>query len=476
MKFSRVLNLFIALALVFALLPGAPAQAQISSPNGEITRDTAFIPGQMVVSFEEGLSAKAYKAKANALAGSVGALVADSYSNVALLELDPLADIEALADDFVRAGQALAAQPNYVYWMPEEDSAILGQPLVTDGYSIASTNGASLDLTWDEASDLTSMVKKSGKYRAASTFPKELLSGRLWGWDAVEADLIWTNSRSGVPTVAVLDTGVDSKHPDLKGKTLNGYDFFNDDKLSADDNGHGTHVAGIIIAKQNYNYKTDESTAGVSNGKVLGVKVLGAQGYGTSYSLAAGIIYAAKNKSVKVINLSLTSPNKGEVEYRALQYAINTLGKLVVAAAGNDSTSEPMYPAAWSHVYVTDPSDGTNNISHGLISVAAARAPSANDLTLWVNKNGDATIDEDEVFKPEQCATGGLTGAGFVYGSNYGYWVSVVAPGEDVYSTTPVNNPFYLNYYNEVAPSYDYMSGSSMAAAFCLRRGRPPVR
>ena len=195
MKFSRVLNLFIALALVFALLPGAPAQAQISSPNGEITRDTAFIPGQMVVSFEEGLSAKAYKAKANALAGSVGALGRRQlFSNVALLELDPLADIEALTDDFVRAGQALAAQPNYVYWMPEEDSAILGQPLVTDGYSIASTNGASLDLTWDEASDLTSMVKKSGKYRAASTFPKELLSGRLWGWDAVEADLIWTNS------------------------------------------------------------------------------------------------------------------------------------------------------------------------------------------------------------------------------------------------------------------------------------------
>ena len=467
MKFSRVLNLFIALALVFALLPGAPAQAQTSSPDGEITRDTAFIPGQMVVSFEEGLSAKTYKAKANALAGSVGALVADSYSNVALLELDPLADIEALADDFVRAGQALAAQPNYVYWMPEEDSAILGQPLVTDGYSIASTNGASLDLTWDEASDLTSMVKKSGKYRAASTFPKELLSGRLWGWDAVEADLIWTNSASGVPTVAVLDTGVDSKHPDLRGKALNGYDFFNDDKLSADDNGHGTHVAGIIIAKQNYNYKTDESTAGVSNGKVLGVKVLGAQGYGTSYSLAAGIIYAAKNRSVKVINLSLTSPNKGEVEYRALQYAIGTMGKLVVAAAGNDSTSEPMYPAAWASANTNPPDElgGANNISSGLISVAAARAPSASDLKIWVDLNGDRVTTDNEYFNPELCATGGLID-GIAYGSNYGYWVNIVAPGDSIYSTTPVSYPFYLNYYNEVAPSYDYMSGSSMAAAF----------
>ena len=466
MKFFRVLNIFIALALVFAMIPGASVQAQTATPNGEITRDTRFIPGQMVVAFEEGLSTKSYTAKAKALAGSVGAMVADSYSNVALLELDPQANVEALADEFVRAGLALAAQPNYVYWTPEEDSAILGEPLVTDGYSIASTNGDSLDLTWEETADLTRLVKKSGKYRSTSTFPKELLSGRLWGWDAVEADLIWSNSSSRVPIVAVLDTGVDYKHPDLRGKVTNGYDFFNDDKLSTDDNGHGTHVAGIIVAKQNYDYKTDESTAGVSNGKVLAVKVLGAQGYGTSYSLAAGIIYAAKNKSVKVINLSLTSPSGGEVEYSALQYAINVKGKLVVAAAGNDSTSELMYPAAWSHVYVTDPSESTNNISHGLVSVAAARAPSASDLTLWVNKNGDVNIDEDEVFKPEQCATGGLTEAGIVYGSNFGYWVSVVAPGEAIYSTTPVNNPFYLNYYNDVAPGYDYLSGSSMSAAF----------
>ena len=467
MKFSRILNLLIALALVFAMLPGALVQAQAATPEGEITRDTVYIPGQMVVAFEEGLSARSYSAKAKAMAGSVGAMVADSYSNIALLEFDPQANIEALADEFVRAGLALAAQPNYVYWMPEEQDAILGQPLVTDGYSIASADGAALDLTWDEAADLTQMVKKGGRYRATSTFPSEMLSGRLWGWDAVEADLIWTNSSKGVPTVAVLDTGVDYRHPDLRGKAVNGYDFFNDDKLSADDNGHGTHVAGIIVAKQNYNYKDDESTAGVSNGRVLGVKVLGAQGYGTSYSVAAGLIYAANNKTVKVINLSLTSANdEDDILYTALQYTINTKGSLVIAAAGNDSSSEPMYPAAWSHALVQNPTGGANNISHGLISVAAARAPSASDLSLWVDLDGDRNIGNDETFDPEQCATGGLTDAGAVYGSNYGFWVSVVAPGEAVYSTTPVNNAFYLNYYNEVAAGYDYMSGSSMSAAF----------
>ena len=374
MKFSRVLNLFIALALIFAMMPGASVQAQIAAPDGEITRDTPYIPGQMVISFEEGLSAKAYTAKANALAGSVGAMVSDSYSNVALLEMDPQADIEAMADQFVRDGQVLTAQANYVYWMPEQQDAILGQPLKTDGYFITSTDGASLDLTWDEAADLTSMVKKSGRFRAASTFPSELLSGRLWGWDAIEADLIWTNSASGVPTVAVLDTGVDYRHPDLRGKVSNGYDFFNDDRLSADDNGHGTHLAGIIVAKQNYNYQNDESTAGVSNGKVLAVKVLSAQGYGTSYSLAAGIIYAASNKTVKVINLSLTKSDPNDkIVYKALRYAINTMGKLVVAAAGNDSTSELMYPAAWASVNTNPPAGigGVNNISSGLISVAA---------------------------------------------------------------------------------------------------------
>jgi len=475
MKFSRVLNLFIVLALVLALVPAASAHAQTTAPTGDISRDTPFIPGQLVVAFEESLSAKATAARAKALAGSVGAMVAGSYSNIALLELDPQADIEALADQLVRAGQALAAQPNYVYWMPEHDSAILGDPLVTDGYSITAASGDSLDLTWDEAAGLSRMVKKSGKYRAASTFPKELLSGRLWGWDAVEADLIWTNSASGVPYVAVLDTGVDSKHRDLRGKVANGYDFFNDDKLSADDNGHGTHVAGILVAKQNYNYKNDESTAGVSNGKVLAVKVLGAQGYGTSYSLAAGIIYAAKNKRVKVINISLTSPHGGEVEFRALQYAINTQNKLVVAAAGNDSTSEPAYPAAWADPGTPPPDGvGVNSIDYGLISVGAARAPRADDLKIWVDRDDDGNIDTtsdpltNETFSAEECAFGYTDpGTGLTTGTNYGKWVDIVAPGEAIYSTTPVSYPFYMNSYLQiVASGYDTLSGSSMAAAF----------
>ena len=474
MKFSRVLNLFIVLALVLALVPAASAQAQTTAPTGDISRDTPFIPGQMVVAFEEGLSAKATAARAKALAGSVGAMVAGSYSNIALLELDPQADVESLADQLVRTGQALAAQPNYVYWMPEHDSAILGDPLVTDGYSIAAASGDSLDLTWDEAAGLTSMVKKSGKYRAASTFPKELLSGRLWGWDAVEADLIWTNSASGVPVVAVLDTGVDSKHPDLKGKVTNGYDFFNDDKLSADDNGHGTHVAGIIVAKQNYNYKNDESAAGVSNGKVLAVKVLGSQGYGTSYSLAAGILYAARNASVKVINISMAGTEVGSVEYAALNYAINTMGKLVVAAAGNDSTSEFRYPAAWADPGTLIPAPFVESVSDGLISVGAARAPRADDLNIWVDRDDDGYIDTtsdpltNETFSAEECAFGYTDPVtSWATGTNYGKWVNIVAPGESIYSTTPVSNPFYLNSYLQiVSPGYDTLSGTSMAAAF----------
>lgn len=460
MKLSRIfINLIIVLALMAVMLPAPQAvQAQaMTPPEGEITRDTQYIPGQIVIAFEQGKSSKTYSAQAKALAGSVGAMVADSYSNVALLEVDPQADIEALAQQIVSTGQALAAVPNYVYWMPEETDTVLGDPLVSNGYSITSQNGQVEELSWDETASLQRLVKVNGKYRSYSTFPKELFSGRLWGWDAVEADLIWTNSSSGVPYVAVLDTGVDYNNKDLSGRVSNGYDFFNDDSRSYDDNGHGTHVAGIIVAKTNYNYKTDESTAGVSNGKVLSVKVLGAQGYGTSYSLAAGIIYAASKSYVKVINLSLGSTVPDRIVYLALTYAVNNMNKLVVAAAGNESSSDPVYPAAWADNTVTGGDGYPNTLNIGLIAVAAARSARADGTPLWVDQNGDGKIDDGETFAAQDCAS--------AY-TNYGSWVSIVAPGDNIYSTTPTSYPFYLNYYGSVTPGYDTLSGSSMASAF----------
>src|SRR5262249_38822219 len=158
-----------------------------------------------------------------------------------------------------------------------------------------------------------------------------------WGWAYVGADIVWPDTKATM--VAVVDTGVDASHPDLMGQVVNGFDFVNNDMVAADDNGHGTHVAGIIGAKVN----DKNGIAGVSRSKIYAVKVLDATGAGTLFDVAQGIRKAADYPQVKVINVSLGIAD--EVPPLALpyptllgavEYATVTKGKLIVAAAGND--------------------------------------------------------------------------------------------------------------------------------------------
>ena len=183
------------------------------------------------------------------------------------------------------SGRVQTAQPNYIYRAPEAQG-MKGQAYQQPDYVAQSGSGKSLHLSWDQLNSLRSIKKVGYRSAAVPTFPNELGSGRLWAWDKIQADLIW-NEKKVSPLVCVLDTGVDNKHPDLLAKVILGKDFVNNDALPADDNGHGTHVAGLIAAKLN-NGAT--GAAGVSNGSILAVKVLDAQGLGTSYSVTAGII------------------------------------------------------------------------------------------------------------------------------------------------------------------------------------------
>ena len=90
--------------------------------------------------------------------------------------------------------------------------------------------------------------------------------------------------------VAVIDSGLDLTHPEFAGRILPGYDFANEDDDPMDDVGHGTHVAGIIGAAVNNNL----GVAGVAGGvSLMPVKVLDADGLGTSWWLAQGIVWAA---------------------------------------------------------------------------------------------------------------------------------------------------------------------------------------
>jgi len=159
----------------------------------------------------------------------------------------------------------------------------------------------------------------------------------------IKATASWEETKGAADTViAIIDSGVDFDHPDLKNKIVSrGHDFVNDDEEATDDNGHGTFVAGVAAADTN----NDEGIAGVAwNCRILPVKVVDAEGYAGYDDLIDGILWAADN-GADIINLSLGGPDSDDSLRDALRYA-NEKGVVIAAAAGNDGTSV-FYPAAY---------------------------------------------------------------------------------------------------------------------------------
>ena len=442
----------ICIMLGLCLAPAPVTVAAQSSAPGEITRDTPFMPGELVVGFDAA-TPQAVAAAAQALAGEVSASVKDVFANNAVLQFDPSVDVLALAEEIGAREGVQMAEPNYIFWIPESDAkgeavvleevtrevygknpgwregAAVGKVLTPNGGADINPEARSMSLS---IADLQAM-RKGPTAKGIPTYANDMWNN--WGLDWSYASIIWSE-KSPSPAVCVIDTGVEAGHPDLTGNVINGKDFVNNDTIPNDDNGHGTHVAGVIAAKTN----NGKGIAGISNGKVVGVKVLTAQGWGTNDDIAQGILYCADNSAVKVINLSLGGPSSAAV-YNALDYAINAKGKLVIAAAGNAGTDDPTYayPAAWASGYT---------ISDGLISVGATR------MRTWIDINDDGeNTDGNETYY--QCA------ADF---SNYGSWVEMVAPGEGIYSTTPSLAPFYMAYFEGVGYNYASLDGTSMAA------------
>ncbi len=170
-----------------------------------------------------------------------------------------------------------------------------------------------------------------------------------WGPQCIGAEQAWdVPSLSGRPEVivAVVDTGIDLNHPDLalQVDTSIDYDFVNDDDDAMDDNGHGTHCAGIIAGVIN----NLEGIAGLQNVTLMAVKGLNRMGSGWNSVLANSIIYAADN-GAKVISNSWGGYSSSQAIAQATLYAVGK-GAVVIAAAGNDSTNRKHYPAAYSWV------------------------------------------------------------------------------------------------------------------------------
>ncbi len=182
--------------------------------------------------------------------------------------------------------------------------------------------------------------------RAAGEEGNDPLRAQQWALEAVRAPEAWALT-AGAPavTVAVIDTGVDLAHPDLRKQTQAGWDFVNEDGDPSDDLGHGTHCAGIVAAEAG----NGVGIAGVAPGcRILAVKALDASGEGRYSDIAEAIVYAADN-GAKIISMSFGGYGYSQTLQEAVDYALSK-GCLLVAAGGNDGVESPVYPAAYPDV------------------------------------------------------------------------------------------------------------------------------
>lgn len=173
------------------------------------------------------------------------------------------------------------------------------------------------------------------------------------GIEIIDAPEIWSITKGEGVTIAILDTGCDLNHPDLKDQIIGGRNFTTDDASDQnqfqDYNGHGTHVAGIIAATEN-----NIGVVGVAPAaKLLILKVLDKEGSGQYEWIVNGILYAIEQK-VDVISMSLGGPEDVPELHEAIKNAVKN-NILVVCAAGNegdgnDQTDEYGYPAAYNEV------------------------------------------------------------------------------------------------------------------------------
>ena len=230
--------------------------------------------------------------------------------------------------------------------------------------------------------------------------PNDPSYGEQWSLAKIHAPEAWDTCHGGNEVVvAVIDTGVDYNHRDLQGNLwvneaelngvpgvdddgngyvddIHGYNFAYNNSDPIDDHGHGTHVTGIVAAAGN----NDLDVAGVCwNARIMAIKILGADGDGTAADAVPAIYYAVAN-GADIISGSWGGQESSDALKEAIAYA-NRQGVIVVAAAGNEGSDAPYYPAAYPEV----------------LSVAA-------------------TDSSDHRW----------------YLSNYGDWVDIAAPGRDI--------------------------------------------
>jgi hypothetical protein len=164
--------------------------------------------------------------------------------------------------------------------------------------------------------------------------PNDPYMGSAWHLTRISAPSAWDSSTGSGVTVAILDSGIESSHPDLSARIVPGWNFYNNNSDTSDLNGHGTVVAGAAAAAFN-NGTGVASVAG--NAKIMPLRIVDSTGAATGSMVAQALTYAA-DKGVRIANISYAGVPGNSTVQSAAQY-MKSKGGLVIVSAGNTGSN-----------------------------------------------------------------------------------------------------------------------------------------
>ncbi|HRW64978.1 MAG TPA: S8 family serine peptidase [Candidatus Competibacter sp.] len=273
--------------------------------------------------------------------------------------------------------------------------------------------------------------------RHAQFVPNDPLYRFQWHYSQINLPQAWDLTTGTDAIIAVIDTGVVLSHPDLQGQMVAGYDFISNPSNAGDGDGidsnpddpgdgtdpgggssfHGTHIAGTVAAATN----NSVGVAGVAFGaKVMPLRALGRFG-GTDYDIEQAVRYAAglpndsgtvPPRRADVINLSVGGPGFSTATQAVYDQA-RAAGVVIVAAAGNDGSNTPFYPAAFPSV-----------LGVGAVDIDKARAPYSNFGTAVsvVAPGGNTARDVNGDGKPDGVLSTAASDSSGTLVNDYAIW------------------------------------------------------
>ncbi|MFC1521781.1 S8 family peptidase [Elusimicrobiota bacterium] len=178
-----------------------------------------------------------------------------------------------------------------------------------------------------------------------------------WGVERVNAPAAWASNQGAGVKVAIVDTGIDPNHPELKDKIRGGHNAIDEKQPWADDHFHGTHVAGIVAATLD-----GKGVVGVApKAELYAVKVLTKEGSGSMFGIIGGLMWCIEN-NIDVINMSLGA-EQGNALFKYAIDAVRDAGVVMVAAAGNNSKAVN-FPAAYDGAIAVSALDKDDTIAY----------------------------------------------------------------------------------------------------------------